>query len=201
MKPIGAFFLVLACSALALARQNAAPQGNSPATSQPAQATQKSVDSTAAPTVAVDPAKEAAIRRLFDVAGTKDLVNQTVTSMADKIKPLLESSLPPGEYRAELIRLFFQRFQAKFRADQLLTLSISVYDKHFSLEEIEGLTKFYETPLGKKAISVLPQVMSECQAVGGKLGEEVGRQSMVEVLAERPDLQKAMEDAAGRRNP
>lgn len=201
MKPIAALFLALVWCACAVARQNGATAGNRPATSQARQATQKSADSTAAPTISVDPVKEAAIRRLFDVVGTKDLVNQTVASMADKIKPLLESSLPPGAYRAELIQLFFQKFQSKFRAEQLLTLSISVYDKHFSLEEIEGLTRFYETPLGKKAVSVLPQVLSECQAVGSKLGEELGRQSMIEVLAERPDLKKAIEDAAGSKNP
>jgi hypothetical protein len=33
-------------------------------------------------------------------------------------------------------------------------------------------------------------------ATGGKWGEELGRQSMIEVLAEHPELAKEMEDAS-----
>lgn len=202
MKIIAALVLVCTGWALVFAQQNPPAQQNNPPANPSAAPVQKPAGSAATPGSGVDPAKEAAIRKLFEAVGTRELVNQTVATMSDQIKPLLRSSLPPGEYRAELIDLFFQRFQAKFSAEQLLALSIPVYDKHFSLEEIEGLTKFYQTPLGKKAASVLPQVVSECQAAGSKFGEEIGRQSMTEILEERPDLKKSMEDAAAnRKNP
>lgn len=144
----------------------------------------------------IDPAKEAAIRRLFEVGGTKDSVKQLMNGMTDTMKPMLESSLPPGEYRAQLIELFFQRFLSKFSSDQLLEMAIPIYDKHFSVEEIDGLTKFYQTPLGKKAISVLPQIVLETQAAGRQMGEVIGRESMMEVLNEHPDLRKALEEAS-----
>lgn len=118
-----------------------------------------------------------------------------MASMSGTIRPLLESSLPAGEYRAQLIDLFFQRLQVKLRVDDLLELAIPIYDKYFSLEDLEGLLKFYQTPLGKKAISVLPQVLLEAQAAGKKLGQEMGRQSMIEVLEEHPNLKKSLEDA------
>jgi hypothetical protein len=202
VKIIAALFLVCTCCATLFAQHQAPAQPNNSAASQAATGVQKSADSLAVQAAAIDPAKEAAIRKLFEVICTKDLVNQTVATMSDKIKPLLTSSLPPGEYRAELIDLFFQRFQAKFKSDQFLALSIPVYDKHFPLEEIEGLIKFYETPLGKKAGSVLPQVLNECQALGSKWGEELGRQTMIEIMEERPDLKKSLEAAAaGRKDP
>lgn len=198
MKIIVALFLVCAFSATGLAQQNPPQQQNNTAASPTGAAAHKSAE----PASAVDPAKEAAIRRLFEVVGTKALVNQTVATMSESIKPVITASLPPGDYRAELVELFFQRFQSKFTGEQLLSLSVPVYDKHFSLEEIEGLTKFYQSPLGKKAASVLPQVVSECQEVGRKLGSEIGEQSMTEILAERPDLKKSLEEAAAnRKNP
>jgi hypothetical protein len=104
--------------------------------------------------------------------------------------------LPPGEYREKLVDLFFQKFQSKVRVDQLLDLTVPIYAKYFSKEEIEGLTRFYQTPLGQKALSVLPQTLAESQAESRKWGEQLGREAMVEVLEEHPDLKKALEEAA-----
>jgi hypothetical protein len=40
--------------------------------------------------------------------------------------------------------------------------------------------------------------MIESQAAGAKFGEEAGRQAMAELLAEHPELQKALEEAGPR---
>jgi hypothetical protein len=193
VKIAAAFFLFCTAPLVAVAQQSApaAPQSPQAQTkpSAPAEAAVK-------PAPAVDPAKDAAIRKLFDVEGTKDTMRQVLAGMSGKMKPMLESSLPAGEYRAQLIDLFFQKFQSKLSVDQLIELAIPVYDRYFSLEDIEGLTKFYGTPLGKKVISVLPQVLLEVQGAGMKLGEQVGRDSMIEVLDEHPDLKKSLEEAA-----
>jgi uncharacterized protein len=202
MKLVSIFLLASAFPGLSAAKQ--APASAKKPSTPPAPATapsQAQTPDSAPKAAAIDPTKDAAIRRLFSVQGTKDSMSQVMTSMTSNMKPILESSLPPGEYRAQLIELFLQRFQSKMSVDRMLELAIPVYDKYFSLEEIEGLTKFYETPLGKKAVSVLPQVILETQSAGSKLGEEVGRESMMEVLAEHPQLEKAMEDATRPKNP
>lgn len=193
MKLIGLFFLACAAPIAVAAQEPLGASYQVPAT-QPAPPAQAAAPA-AKPETAIDPAKDAAIRKLFEVMGTKDAMRQVIASMSGTIRPLLESSLPRGEYRAQLIDLFFQRLQVKLRVDDLLELAIPIYDKYFSLEDIDGLTKFYQTPLGKKAISVLPQVLLEAQAAGKKLGQEMGRQSMIEVLDEHPDLKKSLEDA------
>jgi len=112
------------------------------------------------------------------------------------MKPMLMSSLPPGEYREKLADLFLQRFQSKLRVAQLMDLAVPIYAKYFSKEELEGLTRFYQTPLGQKTLSVLPQAMLEMQTESMKLGEMIGREAMVEVLDEHPDLKKALEESA-----
>jgi hypothetical protein len=144
----------------------------------------------------IDPAKEAAIRQLFEVGGTKALVMQVMTDMEKGIRPALANSFPPGEYRDKLIDLFFEKFQSKTDPETLLSLSIPVYDKYFTTEEIKGLTAFYTTPLGHKTIEALPKVMGECQEAGRKWGEQTGRDSMLQVLAEHPELKTAMEAAS-----
>lgn len=76
-----------------------------------------------------------------------------------------------------------------------MDLIVPIYDKYLSDEEIKGLIQFYQTPLGQKTLKVLPTVMSESREAGRKWGEGLGRDSMVEVLTEHPDLEKAMNDA------
>lgn len=144
----------------------------------------------------VDPAKEADIRSLLELTGVKDIAVQTMDGMTDSIKPLLANSLPPGDYREKLVDLFLTKFRAKADPQHLLELAIPIYDKHFSNEEIKSLLQFYRTPLGQKTIQVLPMVALEMQQEGKKWGEGLGRDSMREVLAEHPDLAKALEAAA-----
>ena len=145
----------------------------------------------------IDPAKEADIHRLLDLAGTKSAVAQIMEGMEKNIRPIVTNSLPPGEYRAKLVDLFFEKFQAHTKTEipQLLDSAVPLYDKYFSHEDIKGLIRFYETPLGQKALSVLPKLSIEMQGEGMKVGEKLGRQSMLEVLSEHPELQKALEAA------
>jgi len=142
--------------------------------------------------IKIDPSKEADIRRLLDIMGVKRLAAQMMDGMQTNIKPLMTNSFPPGEYREKLIDLFFAKFKLKADTQYLLDMAVPFYDKYFSREEIRSLIQFYETPLGKKTISVLPQLSLEMQEQGRKWGEELGRQSMREVFAEHPELLEAM---------
>ncbi len=149
----------------------------------------------------IDPAKVADIRKLFDVVGTRKLMVQMMSTMEGSIKPMLTNSLPPGEYREKLVELFFEKFHSGTNIEQLLDMMIPVYDKHLSHQEIRGLLEFYATPLGQKSIQALPQIMSECQDIGKQWGEQLGRQSMLDVLKEHPDLAKAAEEARQKASP
>ena len=161
------------------------------------------LDSAAATAVQskIDPAKEADIRHLLEVAGTAAVIQQVMKSMEQSLKPTMASSLPPGDYRGRLIDLFFERFRSKFDANRLVDLAVARYDENFSDEEIKGLIKFYETPFGQKVVSLLPKLTVELQQDGQKLGQQVGRDSMVEVLSEHPDIAQALQDASHRTSP
>jgi len=158
---------------------------------QPAQ--KQSVQTSASSSV--HPAKEADIRKLLELTGASSLMLQSMNDAEKNVRPLISNSLPPGEYREKLVDLFFDKFHAKRDTQQLVALIIPIYDKYYSGPEIKGLVQFYSSPLGKKMASVLPSIMNESQAVGGKWGEQLGRDSMLEVLEEHPDLRKALEDA------
>ena len=139
--------------------------------------------------------RQADIRRLLEITGAGSVAMQSMDQMEKTVKPMVTDALPPGDYRSKLVDLFFEKFRSKRDAGELMNLVIPVYEKYYTDEDIKGLIQLYQTPLGKKMLSVLPQVMAESQAAGTQWGEQIGRQSMLEVLAEHPDLRQAMEEA------
>jgi uncharacterized protein len=168
----------------AFAQSAPAPQ-NPPAKTEPAQAGDKKIN----------PAKEADIRKLLELTGATTTMETTMQSMEKSIKPMLANSLPPGDYRETLINLFFEKFHAKMDTQKLIDLAVPLYDKYYTAEDIKGLIQFYQTPLGRKTVKALPSLMGELTEAGQKMGQDFARQSMMEVMAEHPELEKALEDA------
>ena len=170
--------------------------------STPQPAPQKSTPPSSAPAAEkkIAPAKEADIRKLLQLTGTSALMQQTMDSMDKSIKPMMINSLPEGDYRQTLIDLFFEKFHAKLDTQKLLDLAVPIYDKHFTDADIKGLIQFYETPLGQKTVKALPQITAELTDAGRNMGATVARDSMLEVISEHPELQKAMEDAQQKQN-
>jgi hypothetical protein len=162
---------VLACSAVLLVGFYGVAQSTASA---PKQNTPAATASPPAPAGAgapkINAQKEADIRRLIAITGAAQLGIQMMEDMETNLRPVLESSLPPGEYRHTLIELFFQKFRSKARQESLVAMVVPIYDRHFSDEELKGLIAFYESPVGKKAVEVLPQVMDESREAGSRWG-------------------------------
>jgi uncharacterized protein len=182
--------LLLVLSSVPLGSQTPPASANPPAKPAPvAQTAEKKVD----------PSKEADIRKLLELTGTTTSMELTMQNMEKNIKPMLANSLPPGDYRDKLVTLFFERFHSKMDMQKLLDLAVPIYDKYYSAEDIQGLIQFYQTPLGQKTVKALPSLMGELTEAGQKMGQDAGRVSMLEVLAEHPELEKAMENAQRQR--
>jgi uncharacterized protein len=190
MKIRAAIPLILACGMFSVPVFARSPQAA--ASQQPAASS--APQSSAAP--AIDPAKAAAIRQLIDLAGGTAAMNQIMDGMQQNMKSSMSNLFPPGEYREKLIDLFFEKFRSEADPQQLLNIAAQGYDKYLTIDEIQGLIKFYSTPLGKKTLTVLPKMMVEVQGESMKWGQNLGQQAMREVLAEHPELVQAMQDAA-----
>jgi uncharacterized protein len=189
-----AAFLFLTCFS------SAQIQSATPAQSGP-QGQSASLPSLSETPLKIDPTKEADIRRLLDLAGVRALSAQMVDQMGKSLKPLMTQALPAGDYREKLVDLFYVKFQSRLDMQHLVDVAVPIYDKYLSHEEVRGLIEFYQTPLGQKTIKVLPTMVAELQEAGRKWGGDLGRDSMKEVLAEHPDLAKALEDAAKTAQP
>jgi uncharacterized protein len=182
-------------SLLLLAAHCAAQDVSSAGTDQDSDLSVAAAAKTSRAQVKIEQAKEADIRHLLELTGAGTLATQTMDGTEKNIRPLMTNSFPPGEYREKLIDLFFEKFHSKRDPQQIVDLAVPVYEKYYSDDEIKQLIHLYETPLGQKMLTSMPKLLAELQEAGRKWGEGMGRQSMMEVMAEHPELQKALQDA------
>jgi uncharacterized protein len=142
----------------------------------------------------IDPEKKADIRRFMRLTGKETIEKDLANEMKGLLRAPVENSLPPGEYRAKVVDLLLEKFGTRFATEIVMPSIESVYAKHFSAEELKQLIAFYESPLGKKASSVLADVDAEAHKLQGS-AENLLQDCMAQVLAEHPDLEQAMEKA------
>ena len=113
-------------------------------------------------------------------------------SMAEMSQASLARALTKNEGSERFIDLFYTKLQSKLNTDEFVGLIIPIYDKYLTTEDIDGLTQFYESPLGQRALKVLPQIVQEAQAAGFQWGQRMGQEAAQEVIAEHPELKDAI---------
>ncbi|WP_236585403.1 DUF2059 domain-containing protein [Dyella sp. EPa41] len=128
------------------------------------------------------PASEAQVRQLMDVVGVGKMLSQ----MNYQAVTTMQQSLPcvPAEY--------WQSYLDANATQQFIGRLVPVYQKHFNAEEMEGLLKFYRSPLGQKVINEMPTTMAEANQAGRQWSQERSDQMIAELK------QKGSLDASGR---
>jgi|ERR1700693_4388541 len=149
------------------------------------------------PGMKIDPAKEADIRHLLDLTGTGKIGAQVSQQMSQALRPALEQSLPAGQDRSKkIVDTFMQKFQTQITPQAFVDLTVPIYDKHFSLEEVRGLIHFYESPLGKRMIAESPAIAEEAGAAGRAWASQVVLKVFAEMEADYPELKQFEEQPA-----
>ena len=132
------------------------------------------------------PASQAQVRQLMEVAGVNRMLGQMASQINAQLAGMMRDQLPcvPASY--------WNGFLAAGGFREVTDAVVPIYQKHFSAADIEGLIKFYRSPLGRKMVAQMPAVMSESM----QAGQEWGRNRAQAMLSE---LQKSGRiDAQGR---
>lgn len=197
-RPIAWMPLLLLAAGSAWAQTPAAgPSKTSPGPAQMQQPeTRETPQAPAAETI--DPAKDAAIRHLMDLTGAGKLGGQMVDAMMPQMRAMIAQSLGDNARVNQFLQEFFLKFRAHFTDADIVNAIIPVYARHFSLEDIQALTQFYESPVGQRVVKELPQVTEESRGIGTKLGQAAAFQTLQEMSNDYPELR---EGPAGGSNP
>lgn len=117
--------------------------------------------------------KEQDIRQLLELTGSLKLAEQIM----DQMMAAFQQNAPGIE------KEFWDGFRAEIDTEELVQMTVPIYDKHFTHEEIRGMIAFYHTPLGAKLIEKLPAIAQESMAAGMKWGEEIGQKAVARLQA------------------
>lgn len=122
-----------------------------------------------------DAAKQADIQKLMNLTGAANLGVQAADQMIASMRGAM-ATVPDK---------FWTEFRKEINADELVNLIIPVYDKHLTPAELKELIKFYETPVGKKMIAVMPAITAESMQIGQQWGMEVARRARAKLDAQK----------------
>ncbi len=167
---VGAFFLVLQGSS-----QNsvqAAPQGAASGQA----------------TSSLDPTKESDIRSLMELVGARDMVQDGANNAIEQSREKLIATVPNNDKGQAFVNAFATSYQKKLDVDQITEQLVSIYDKHFTDDEIKGLLQFYGSPLGQKVATEMPKINREAQAALRAVSGKAAREALLEVKQQNPEV-------------
>lgn len=133
------------------------------AAQQPANPTPRAIEGGPASAKDVDPAKVVQIRRLLELTGNRAMVNQMKTELMEQFRVSMPD-LPPEMFDEMLVEM---------KAEDIEEAMIPIYAKHFTEADLKQLVAFYDSPFGKKLMTVMPQIIQEANKVGIDWGQSV----------------------------
>lgn len=118
--------------------------------------------------------KQKDIRKLLKITGSGELGTQVMAQMIGNMK----KAMP------QVPEKFWGDFMKEVHTDELIDLIVPVYDRNLSQGDITELIKFYESPTGKKFVSVLPKITQESMGVGETWGRNLAMKVMVKLQSQ-----------------
>lgn len=111
---------------------------------------------------------ENTLSEMFEVSGSEATFSAAIKQMISMQKqqnPNVSADIW-NELEAEFL---------KTSMDDLVSMLVPVYKKHMTLADLQGLIKFYKSPVGKKFAEKTPMITAESMQVGQQWGMKVGQ--------------------------
>ncbi len=137
------------------------------------------------------------IRELVELSGGLDGIDEVFKPEAieAQMRSVLKPENAPPAQRPKVERFiaeFAKEFsvEAKQRRQELLDLTVSIYAKYYTPEDVKALVAFFQSPAGKKLAVVGRKAMMESMQTGQKWGQQLGEQ-IVKRVGQRIEAEEA----------
>lgn len=129
---------------------------------------------------------------IFTLVLNVDAFSQEQDSLTDKVIRMMEAigttkmfevsienviSLQERSQQELIGNEFWEEFKNEIRKagfEDLMELLVPIYKKHLTEEEIDAITTFYESEVGKKMVEKFPIISTESMQAGTEWGERLG---------------------------
>jgi len=145
----------------------------------------------AAPAEKVDPSKDAAIRHLMEITDTSKMGDRISNMITMRVRSVMSQSLPQDQLD-KFMETFSDKFSAGAPPSAITDAIIPIYARHFSMEDIQNLIQFYESPLGQRVVKTLPLVAQESQETGLELDQNAAMHVLRGMSDDYPQLKQIL---------
>jgi hypothetical protein len=125
---------------------------------------------------AQDSEKIVNIKKIIDLTGGEAAANQ----IFDQIAQNLKSSGGPGSDR------MLAEFRKQFDLKKFNEIAIRAYDKNLSAQDVKGILAFYQSPVGKRMIAAMPNVMNDMMVETLQMTREMTEKIRKSLQEEKP---------------
>lgn len=109
--------------------------------------------------------------KLFRVSNTEQTYEVAIKQMFSMFRQ--QQSNVPIEIWNDL-----EKEMNKTSMNDLISMLIPVYSKHLTIDDLNELIKFYESPVGQKYAEKNPLIVQESMQVGQQWGQKIGIEFM-----------------------
>ena|SRR5262245_2303082 len=135
-----------------------------------------------------DPATLKEAQSLMSRFGVDALAQQQVAQVSQRLGAMFQS-IDLGKDKDELLSQMAQRIQKQMesRVPRYVEDTTVIYARVFTLEELKELNAFYDSPLGRKLLQKMPELLRESNDLSQRMGVEVFREVLQSM---QPEFEK-----------
>ncbi len=112
---------------------------------------------------------KAKLKNMFEVSGSEEAYKTVIKQMITMYKQQF-SSVPEETWNG------LEKEFLKTSIDDLVDMLVPVYSRHLTLDDLQKIIEFYQTPTGKKYAEKTPLIMQESMQVGQQWGMKIGQE-------------------------
>lgn len=122
--------------------------------------------------VGEDTAKQKDIRALMEASGELNNMRQAMLGMINSMRQTTPDA-PAG---------FWDEFAKAVMTDELPSLLVPVYDRHFTHDQIRELITFWKSPTGRMLAEKQPLLQQDAMSVGEHWGQKVSMEIVSKLM-------------------
>lgn len=122
-------------------------------------------------------------KQIVELKGARQLFTPLVRGVVEKVKDqFMQTNFMWAKDLNEVAASLEKDYAP--RVDELVDMSARIYASHFTEAELKQLLAFYQSPVGRKAITEEPKALDESMASGGQWGENLSDEVVVRIRDE-----------------
>ncbi|MGC2422234.1 MAG: DUF2059 domain-containing protein [Candidatus Acidiferrales bacterium] len=139
----------------------------------------------------IDPAEDAAIRHLMDITESSKLGDTIQGAISSQVESVMNRAIPPDQVQ-KFMDTFNQKFDASAPSSAVTDAMVPIYAQHFSMEEIQGITRFYESPVGQRLVKEMPTLVQETHNTGAQMDQKAAIDTLRAMSTDYPQLKQML---------